>query len=149
MAHLATGWACNLNDIFVRFPYIKFKSLMTKWKYKRDRLKIIKRVLRKSFLLVAEDIIENNVTFKLPKIGYKYGEMHMEAISGDEFKRMRQLGSFEGVDFLESFFTAYRIFLYYGSKRDILFYRKKVPVYIAKFLDDKLVQYTNEGRQYG
>ena len=29
---MALGWACNLNDIFVRFPYEKCKSLMDKIK---------------------------------------------------------------------------------------------------------------------
>jgi len=27
MKHLATGWACTLNDIFIRFPYEKFKNI--------------------------------------------------------------------------------------------------------------------------
>jgi len=27
MKNLALGWACNLNDILVRFPYDNFKTL--------------------------------------------------------------------------------------------------------------------------
>jgi hypothetical protein len=37
MKHLAIGWACNLNDIFVRFPYEKYKSLIEKFKTKQLR----------------------------------------------------------------------------------------------------------------
>jgi hypothetical protein len=37
MKHYALGWACNLNDIFVRFPYEKYKNLMNKYKTKQLR----------------------------------------------------------------------------------------------------------------
>ena len=36
MKHFAIGWACNLNDIFVRFPYEKCKSLVKNFKTKQD-----------------------------------------------------------------------------------------------------------------
>ena len=26
MKHYALGWACNLNDVFIRFPYEKCKK---------------------------------------------------------------------------------------------------------------------------
>jgi hypothetical protein len=34
MKHMALGWACNLNDIFVRFPYEKCKSLIKEYRTK-------------------------------------------------------------------------------------------------------------------
>jgi hypothetical protein len=35
MKHYALGWACNLSDIFVRFPYEKYKNLIKKYKTKQ------------------------------------------------------------------------------------------------------------------
>jgi hypothetical protein len=107
MKQFALGWACNLNNLFIRFPYEKYKSLMTKWRTKNDRKKIIKQVFREGLHLVIEDIIENNVTFNIQGIGYQGGEIHMEAITGSEFERLKNKGKFAGVDFLESFFTGY------------------------------------------
>ena len=107
MKHLALGWACNLNDIFVRFPYEKCKSLMTKWTRKHERKSLIKKVFRAGVHLVLEDIIENNATFKTPGMGYQGAEIHLEAITGSEFERLHEKGKFQDVDFLESIFTGY------------------------------------------
>lgn len=148
MKHLAIGWACNLNDIFVRFPYEKCKSLMTKWKTFRERRKIIKQVFREGVRLVIEDVIENNVTFKIQGIGYQGGEIHMEAINGSEFERVRSLGKFDKVDFLNSLFTGYQMYLYIHGKRDNFLHRRKFPIYLGSFYKDKITKYTNEGKQY-
>lgn len=147
MKHLALGWACNLNDIFIRFPYEKCKSLISKTKqYKK---KLVKQVFREGVQQILDDIIENNTTFKIQGVGYQGGELHMEAFTGSEFVRLRQLGKFEDVDFLESSFTGNQLFLYIHGKRDNFLHRRKFPVYMSKFFKDKLTQYTNEGKSYG
>ena len=46
MKHFALGWACNLNDIFVRFPYEKFKELCKLYKTKALRKQKIKQIFR-------------------------------------------------------------------------------------------------------
>ena len=56
MKHLALGWACNLNDIFVRFPYEKCKSLMRDFKTKILRRQKVKQVFREGVQQVLEDI---------------------------------------------------------------------------------------------
>ena len=53
------------------------------------------------------DIIENNVSFRLPSLGYRGGEIHMEGVRDSEFERARKNGKFKNVDFLESMFTGY------------------------------------------
>ncbi len=148
MKQFALGWACNLNNLFVRFPYEKYKSLMTKWRTKSDRKKIIKQVFREGLHLVIEDIIENNVTFNIQGIGYQGGEIHMEAVTGSEFERLKSKGKFAGVDFLESFFTGYQMYLYVHGKRDNFLHRRKFPIYVGSFYKDKLTKHTNEGKQY-
>ena len=148
MKHLAIGWACNLNDLFVRFPYQKCKSLMTKWKTALERRRIIKQVFREGVHLVLTDVINNNVTFKIQGIGYQGGEIHMEAIKDSEFMRARQNGKFEDVDFLESLFTGYQMYLYVHGKRDNFLHRRKFPIYVGKMYKDIITKNTNEGKQY-
>ena len=148
MKHLAIGWACNLNDIFVRFPYEKYKSLMSKFKTKLLRRQKIKQVFREGIQQILQDIVENNVTFKIQGIGYQGGEIHMEAITGSEFEKVRKNGKFKNVDFLESLFTGYQMYLYIHGKSDNMLHRKKYPIYVNKYLRDKLTKYTNEGKIY-
>ena len=148
MKHLAIGWACNLNDIFVRFPYEKCKSLIRNYFTKSLQKQKVKQVFREGVQQVLEDIIENNVTYKIQGIGYQGGELHMEAISGSDFEDARQHGKFEDIDFLESLFKGYQMYLYVHGKRDNFLHRRKFPVYINKFLRNKLVDYTNKGKVY-
>ena len=148
MKHLAIGWACNLNDIFVRFPYEKCKSLIERFKTKQLRRQKVKEVFREGVQQILEDIVENNVTFKIQGIGYQGGELHMEAITGSEFEKVRQYGKFDKVDFLQSLFTGYQMYLYIHGKRDNFLHRRKFPVYVNTFLRDKITQYTNEGKVY-
>lgn len=148
MKHFALGWACNLNDIFVRFPYEKFKSLMKNYKTKQLRRQKVKQVFREGTQQILDDIIENNTTFKIQGVGYQGGEIHMEAIRGSDFEKVRKNGKFRNIDFLESLFTGYQMYLYIHGKSDNFLHRKKYPIYVNKVLRDKLVKYTNEGKVY-
>lgn len=146
MKYLATGWACNLNDLFVRFPYEKCKSLIQKTKnLKRQK---VKQVFREGVNIILEDIVENNVSFKAQGIGSQRGEIHFEPITGSEFERVYAKGKFKGVDFLESFFTGYQLYLYTYNKNQSLAHKKKIPIYFGGFLKEKLVQNINEGKTY-
>ena len=148
MKHMALGWACNLNDIFVRFPYEKCKSLIKNYKTKQLRRQKIKQVFREGVQQILDDVIENNVTFKIQGRGYQGGEIHMEAITGSEFEKVREHGKFKKVDFLESLFTGYQMYLYIHGKSDNFLHRKKYPIYVNRYLRNKLVKYTNEGKVY-
>ena len=148
MKHLAIGWACNLNDIFVRFPYEKCKSLISKYHTKVLRRQKVKQVFREGVQQILEDIIENNSTFKIQGVGYQGGELHMEAITGSEFENARKNGKFKDIDFLESLFKGYQMYLYVHGKRDNFLCRRKFPVYVNAFFKDKITKYTNEGKVY-
>ena len=148
MKHMALGWACNLNDIFVRFPYEKCKSLIKKFKTKQLQRQKIKQVFREGTQQILNDIIENNVTFKIQGVGHQGGEIHMEAITGSDFEEVRKDGKFKDIDFLESLFTGYQMYLYIHGKSDNFLHRKKYPIYVNKHLKEKLTKYTNEGRTY-
>lgn len=148
MKHFAIGWACNLNDLFVRFPYEKCKTLVKKFKTKQLQRQKVKQVFREGIQQILDDIIENNNTFKIQGVGYQGGEIHMEAITGSEFERVRKNGKFRDVDFLESLFTGYQMYLYIHGKQDNFLHRKKYPIYVNKHLRDKITKYTNEGKVY-
>lgn len=146
MKNFAIGWACNLNELFVRFPYEKCKSLL--FKTKAQQRQKVKQVFREGVNQILNDIIENNNTFKIQGVGYQKGEIHMEAITGSDFEKVREKGKFQNVDFLESLFTGYQMYIYVGGKRDNFLYRRKFPIYVGKFLKDKLTKYTNQGKVY-
>ena len=146
MKHFALGWACNLNDIFVRFPYEKLKSLKNKTKQlKRQK---IKQVFRSEVEIILNDIIENNSTFTLPSLGYYGGEIHFESIKGSEFERLRAKGKFSGIDFLETVFTGYQLYLFLHGKRDNFLARRKYPIYINKYYKQKMENLANNGKVY-
>ena len=149
MKHWALGWACNLNDIFVRFPYEKCKQLIKNYKTRQLRRQKIKQVFRTGVEIILNDIIENNTTVQLPTLGYYGGEIHFEPIKGSEFERLRARGKFSGIDFLETLFTGYQLYLYIHGKRDNFLSRRKYPIYISNFYKEKLENSANQGKTYG
>ena len=148
MKHFALGWACNLNDLFVRFPYEKCKNLIKLYKTKAQRRQKIKQVFRTSVEVILNDIIENNNTFQLPHLGYYGGEIHFEPVKGSEFERLRAKGKFPGIDFLETLFTGYQLYLYLHGKRDNFLHRRKYPIYMNKFYREKMETLANNGKTY-
>ena len=148
MKHYALGWACNLNDVFVRFPYEKCKSLVEKYKTKQLKRRKVKQVFRTGVEIILNDIIENNNTFQTPKLGYYKGEIHFEPIKGDEFIELRKKGKFSRIDFLETLFTGYQLYLFLSGKRDNFLSMRKYPIYISKFYKNKLEDLVNKGKTY-
>ena len=148
MKRLALGWACNLNDIFVRFPYEKCKSLIRKYKTKYDKRNKVKQVFRTGVEEIVKDIIENNITFKVPPLQYYGGEIHFEAVKDSEFKRVRAKGKFSGIDFLETLFTGYQLYLYLHGKNDNFLARRKFPIYLSKRYRKRMEALANQGKTY-
>ena len=148
MKHYALGWACNLNDIFVRFPYEKCKSLIKNYKTKQSRRKKIKQVFRTGAEIILNDIIENNSTFVLPSLWYYGGEIHFEPVTGSEFERLRAKGKFSGIDFLETLFTGYQLYLYLHGKSDNFLARRKIPIYISTHYKERMETLANQGKTY-
>lgn len=148
MKHFALGWACNLNDIFVRFPYEKAKYLIQNYRTRQKQRQKVKAVFRTGVELILNDIIENNATFKVPPLGYYKGEIHFEPVTGSEFRDLRTKGKFQGIDFLETIFTGYQLYLYLSGKRDNFLARRKFPIYISSFYKKKFENLVNQGKTY-
>ena len=148
MKHYALGWACNLNDVFVRFPYEKCKNLVKNYKTKYKQRQKIKQVFRDGVEVILNDIIENNASFQLPGFKYNKGEIHFEPITGSEFERLRAKGKFQGIDFLETIFTGYQLYLYIYGKSNKFFARKKIPIYMNNHYKSKMENLANNGKTY-
>ena len=98
---------------------------------------------------MLNDIIENNVTLELPPLLYYKGQIHFEPIKGTEFERLRKNGKFSNIDFLETLFTGYQLYLYISGKHDTFLARRKFPIYMSSFYKNKLETLVNEGKTYG
>lgn len=148
MKRYALGWACNLSDIFVRFPFNKCKNLIQKYKTKKLQKQKIKQVFRTGVEIILNDIIENNVSFKVPSFQYNGGEIHFEPITGSQFKELRAKGKFSRIDFLETLFTGYQLYLYLHGKNDNFLARRKIPIYMSSHYKKRMEDLANQGKTY-
>ena len=92
--------------------------------------------------LVVEDIIENNVTFKFTLTLDRKGTLQIRPIRDEFFKKLMQNGSLDGLDFLKTDFTGYRLF--YSSQ-----HRKKDRfVALDKKNKNRIIEKANNGMKY-
>lgn len=144
----ALGHAFKLKDLFMNFPIKKFKmkpKKIVKVYSDGNKRDFAAGIFADSLELVINDIIENNVHFKLPTLGRTQAYMYMKRTTGDRFKRAFRRGKWRDVDFVTSNFSGYQIVLSMESK-------KRTPrtklIYLAPKLKQKITDYTNEGKQY-
>lgn len=144
----ASGCALTVPQLFLAFPYKKLKTtckLCEKVINDRHRDKLVSRIFRDHYKEVIEDIIDNNVTFELPLMGHAKCELHMQAVRGEEFKRLRQHRKWLNIDYYASNFTGYRLALFiHSTKRPT----KIKYVYVNKRLKDKLDENVNNQKTY-
>ena len=144
MSKIARGYAFNLKDMFKNFKHKKLQITCKeclkyfKTSHKED---VASRVFLECVKLVMNDILENNITFKLP--GYN-ADIHMHKISGEDFQLARSRGAFKNIDFLKTNFTAYRPALHmYNNDRT----RIKL-IHSNQSYTNKLDEYINSGKKY-
>ena len=143
----ATGAAINTEELFLNYPTHELEMSSSECKEltgDAHRIKLAQRIFRESYKLIINDIIDNNVTFKLPT-GSRQCDIHMQPITGDAFKNLRRGGKFRDVDFLKSLFTGNQLVLTMHSP-------KRPPrvknIYVNKKLKDKITDNTNNGKTY-
>lgn len=144
----ALGCAFNTLDMFVNFPYKKLNLNCEKCGKligNRHRNKMLSKIFTYSMIVIVDDIVERNVTFWLPLNGNKKCNMHMKRVTGEAFKKLRQHGKWQDVDFLKSSFAGYEIGLYLLGNRT----PRIKTVYVDKKIKEKITKYTNEGKAYG
>ena len=134
----ALGHAFKLKDLFMNFPIKKFKmkpKKIVKVYSDGNKRDFAAGIFADSLELVINDIIDNNVHFKLPTLGRTQAYMYMKRTSGDRFKRAFRRGKWRDVDFVTSNFSGYQIVLSMESK-------KRTPrtklIYLAPKLKQKI-----------
>lgn len=142
----ATGYAMNIDELFLSFPTSKM-TITTKACEElignRHKEVIAKKIFKSAINMVLEDIIENNATFILPTKS-KRAELYMKRFNREEFSRARRNGKWNKVNFLTSNFCAYQIVFRFQSQGVM---REKL-IYLDSEHRDRIVNYTNQGKQY-
>lgn len=142
----ATGYAMNIDELFLSFPTSKM-TITTKACEElignRHKEVIAKKIFKSAINMVLEDIIENNATFTLPTKSRK-AEIYMKRFFREEFSRARRNGKWSKVDFLTSNFCAYQMVFHFQSQGVM---REKL-IYLDPSHRDRIVNYTNQGKQY-
>lgn len=142
----ATGYAMNIDELFISFPTKKMKMTAKACEEligNRHKETIAKKIFRSALNMVLEDIIENNVTFILPTRSRR-AELKMKRFERDEFSHARRYGKWAKVDFLTSNFCAYQMMFHFQSEGVM---REKL-IYLDPEHRDRILEYTNQGKQY-
>ena len=142
----ATGYAMNIDELFISFPTKKMKMTSKACEEligNRHKEIIAKKIFKSALNMVLEDIIENNVTFILPTRSRR-AELKMKRFERDEFSKARRNGKWAKVDFLASNFCAYQMVFHFQSKGVM---REKL-IYLDPEHRDRILEHTNQGKQY-
>ncbi len=148
MGNYAMGHAFSGKDLFMNFPVDKLK--MSKEQCveiysdgnKRD---LAESIFIRSVEMVVDDIIDNNVHFKLPGLGRTQAYIYMKRTEGKKFKKAFKNGKWNDVDFITSNFSGYQLALEMQSE-------KRLPrlknIYLSAKDKQRIVEHTNNGKQY-
>lgn len=144
MENLALGHACSVYDLFVNFPDKKFKLTKSKQSvyYRKQKAASIFLTCVK---LVIQDIIDNNIQFKLPPLGNCQSYIQMEQFRGKDFKNLFKAGKWKDIDFLATNFTGYQIAYFIKSK--VRPDRKKL-IYLSSKYNKQITEKVNNGFTY-
>lgn len=102
-------------------------------------------IFAKSIKLVVDDIIENNIQFKLPGIGKTQSYIYMKRTYGDKFKKAFRNGKWNDVDFIESNFSGYQLVFEMLSEKRL---PREKPIYLSAKDKERITEKTNQGKQY-
>ena len=146
---IASGHAFNLDELLINLDRKKIKfTCKQSQEIAKDKTRdtLIKRIFMDGVELILNDIIDNNVTFQLPTGSARKTYLRMKKYDGKEFIKLRKLGKFADVDFLNSNFSGYQLGLdmFYADGRPFI----HKPVYVDRVKKDKITENTNNGKQY-
>lgn len=144
----AMGHAFTGKDLFMNFPVDKLK--MSKEQCveiysdgnKRD---LAEQIFIRSVQMVVDDIIDNNVHFKLPGLGRTQAYMYMKRTEGKKFKKAFKNGKWNDIDFITSNFSGYQLALEMQSEKRL---PREKAIYLSAQDKQRIINHTNEGKQY-
>lgn len=144
----AMGHAFSLRDLYMNFPVEKLKMNTEQCRKtysdgsKRD---LAASIFAKSVQMVVDDIIDNNVHFKLPGLGRTQAYIYMKRTEGKKFKKAFKNGKWNDVDFIMSNFSGYQLTLGMESEKRL---PREKPIYLSAKDKQRIVDNTNMGKQY-
>lgn len=143
--HYATGYCFNTKHLFQNFPVEKLvmsSDIRRKVAGGDGKRALAIRIFIYAVKLILLDIIDNNVTFKFPTNRPAF--LNIVGTFGEEFKKARRNGKWLDVDYLKSDFTGYQMqFTRIVKDREI-----RKPVYVSRWMKDKITARTNAGLPY-
>lgn len=144
----AMGHTFSLRDLFMNFPVAKLKMTPEECREtysdgsKRD---LAASIFARSTQMVVDDIIDNNVHFKLPGIARTQAYIYMKRTQGRQFKKAFKNGKWNDVDFIMSNFSGYQLVLEMQSEKRPT--REKL-IYLSGKDKQRIIDNTNNGKQY-
>ena len=116
------SYAFTSKDLFYGYnkeiEFTKYQLRQLKFYNKKTEIEeILGNIFAEFVMFVIQDIITNNITFKVPAIG-GFCDIHMKILDKDDFIKYRQKGQYLDVDFLKSNFKVYRPTFYRYDRRD-------------------------------
>ena len=144
MTNLALGHALSCRDLFVNFKSNKV-DLKDKTCYDWHTKRAAANIFSKCFEIVIQDIIDNNVQFKLPPYGNGSSYIQMKQYRGSEFKRLFKAGKWRDVDFLATNFTGYQLAFYIKNQKRM---DKEKPIHISPKMREQITEKINQGFTY-
>lgn len=142
----ALGYAFSAKDLFYNFNTTKLKLNKKSGldiRLDRDKKNLAAKIFAKSAELIIKDIIDNNTHFKLP--GNCDAYLFMKRTEGEQFKKAFRRGKWRDVDFIQSNFSGYQIFLEMRSNKRL---PRQKPIYVSSQLKQQIIDNTNLGKQY-
>lgn len=109
---------------------------------KRD---LAAQIFASALEMVVDDIIDNNVHFKLPGIGRTQSYIYMNRTCDKEFKKAFRNGKWNDVDFIESNFSGYQLVMEMQSDKRL---PRQKQIYLSAKDRDRITEHTNNGKQY-
>lgn len=134
-------------DLFDNFDLssVSLTRKITKGTHRKDTKKeFVSAVFMYCLYLIILDIIENNVTFVIPLFGNQEACFYVKTFDGEHFKKAYKKGKFMGIDFLNTNFKGYQIYIQYTYKGGV----REKPIYISHKLKDLFYENINNGKQY-
>lgn len=139
------SYSVHFDDLYTNFKVKKIRISKERAEevYGMSFQNLLALILRDFFRILLPDIVRKNIAFKLPPGTRAWIEVH--PITGEEFKKVRQLGGFEGVDYIATNFTGYRVYLKWRT----VYQEYKKPIYITSTLAHELLNAANSGKKFG
>lgn len=135
----------NANDLFFYFHPEKYKYPLKedfqRDYYARDTKDLNAKMFEVAFRKIVDDIVEENITLRIPSRTDSNIFLGMKAVTGDSFIRRTKNLDYDPVD---ANFTLYRIYLTAITPKKNFF----KEIYVGAETRDKIDKYAQNGKIY-